>query len=379
MNLLEEDTPVCFLELPLELKRRVATFLETGDAVNVTKTCKNLHRNLSLTRLNPIRPVFSTVRKTGDSAGGNNWHRFFRIPVLNKRVHSLRLECIWRDQGWGNRKGECRIVAYPVGTEVPDEVQHTENLSEGSEFSSGRVVCQSGIAQHDEERLRFAFSPLDDEIYIFFYKVGGGGGHALFMRDCHLHTILFDDESRNWTNNYRILFEEGVLCRQVVMDQPHTPESTGLFFPRMLIRVSRALRRQLQEDFEMVNAEASLVPDDELEAFLAEYSIPLNLGSLVALEEIVQADIEERLVRKAELERAPAPPQNNMELVMNVQHAMRGIGGQFAHHGIPFGIVEGPNGENIIVPNLPHFGDEPSDEEEEEAQDEQGGEMETDD
>mmetsp|Transcript_20691 Transcript_20691/g.26709 ORF Transcript_20691/g.26709 Transcript_20691/m.26709 type:complete len:353 (-) Transcript_20691:209-1267(-) len=287
-----------FLELPLELKRRVASFLATRDAVNMTRSCRTLHRNLALTHLEPVRPVFTTYRRSGQD---NNWYRACRIPVLNKRVHSLRLEFFWRDQGWGNRKGECRVVGFPPGVDPPVEVV------EGSEFEGGHIVCMSAIAAHDEERLRLTFSPMDDEVYIFYYKVGEGGGHELVMRDGALHTVIFDDEHRNFSNNYRILFEEGVLCRLVVVDQPRAPETTSLFFPRMLISVSRALRRQLQDDIKMNEDLPRTVAEEELEAFLAEYSIPLNLGSLVALEEIVNADIEERLVRKNELQREQAP------------------------------------------------------------------------
>jgi len=298
------------LELPLELKRRVAGFLAARDAVNMTKSCRALRRNLALTHLEPVRPVFSTYRRYGDERNGDNWCRAFRIPVLNRRVHSMRMELLWRDQGFGNRKSRVRVVSYPIASsEIPDEVPPGDTASQG-----GHIVCQSGIAEHEEERLRLTFNPIEGDCYHLYYKVGGGGGHVLNMRDCVLHTVIFDDEHMNFSNNYRILFEEGVLCRQVIggNQSGNQETTTSLFFPRMLINVSRVLRRQLlQDEIEMIADVPRSVPEDELEAFLTEYTIPLNLGSLVALEEIVQADIEERLIQRTERQREEA--QRNEE------------------------------------------------------------------
>ncbi|KAL7574906.1 hypothetical protein ACA910_010736 [Epithemia clementina (nom. ined.)] len=277
------------LQLPLELKRRVASFLDSRDAISMARTCKTMNLALPLTRLEPVRPLFATYRRSGDVATGDNWFRAFRLPVLNRRVHSMRIEFFWRDQGWGNRKTECRIVGYPLPvTDTPSRYQN------GSQFGGGRVVAASpGFASHDEERLRLTFNPLENEYYHLWYKVGGGGGHVMFLRQGSLQTVIFDDEFRNLARNYRVLFAEGVLCREVEGEIRQRNSYASLFFPRMLISVSRALRRQLQGD---TSQEANLRL--ELEAFLAEYSIPLNVGSLVALEEIIQADIEERLFQR---------------------------------------------------------------------------------
>ena len=281
------------LQLPLELKRRVASFLESHDAVKMARSCRNLYLALSLARLEPVRPLFTSFRRSGDVGTGDNWFRAFRLPVLNRRVHSMRIEFFWRDQGWGDRRTECRIVGYPSSLSVAET---PSQFAPGSEFRGGRVVASSpDFAQHNEERLTLTFSPIENELYHFWYRVGGGGEHAMVLRDGTLQTVIFDDEFRNFTRNYRVLFEEGVLCREVNADYEHRVADTSLFFPRMLISVSRALRRQLQGD---AGREADRRQEDELEAFLAEYSIPLSLGSLVALEEIVLADIEERFARR---------------------------------------------------------------------------------
>ena len=279
------------LHLPLELKRRVASFLKASEAINMARSCRTLHTNLSLARLE--RPLFTAFGRQGDVRTGEHWYRAFRLPVLNRRVHSMDLRFFWRDQGWGNRKTKTCVVGYPASasSEIPNEFASFP-------FRGGRVVASSpDCAEHHETRLKLSFNPVENEVYHLWYKVGGGGGHEMQLREGCLRTVIFDDVFRNFTRNYRILCEEGVLCREVERETRRAPLDNNLFFPRMLIRVSRALRRQLQQQREMgKEADQRILPEDELEALFAEYSIPLNLGSLVAVEEIVQADIEERVV-----------------------------------------------------------------------------------
>lgn len=294
------ELPRDLLHLPQDMKHRVATFLSPQDAVTLGRSCRTMYDALALARLDPERPLFATFVREGAVATGDTWYRAFSLPVFSRRVHSMQLKFFWRDQDWGNRKTECRIVGYPVSLEgtttaAADEIP-TQFAPGTAAFGGGRVVASStDYASHHEERLTLSFNPLDNEKYHFWYKVGGGGGHEMFLRDGRLHTVIFDDEFRNYTRNYRVLVEQGLLCSREVEGEARlqVAHTTSLLIPRMLITVSRMLRRHLQEQ--------QVGHVDELLALLAEYSIPVNVGSLVALEEIVQADMEERLEQRNDI------------------------------------------------------------------------------
>lgn len=283
---MDQRTSELFLDLPRDLHRRVASFLAMTDAVNMTKSCRRLHDNLAMTHLVPGRRLVSDYRREGDYYKGNNFFRGFRIPIFNQRVHSVRLECMWKDQGWGNRKTECRVVGYPSGSTIPSEVGPPRKLA----LKGGRTVCESGLAEHDETRLTLTFNPREGEDYVFYYKVGCGGGHQLFMRDLVLHTVIFDDDKRHsyFLNNYRNLFEKGLLCKEVDDFQ-----TKSVFSSNLLLCVARTLRKQLEDEDgdQDIDAKSSTY---ELVSFLAEHSIPTTRGSLMAMEEILQADMNER-------------------------------------------------------------------------------------
>jgi len=59
-----------------------------------------------------------------------------------------------------------------------------------------RIAWESSIvAPHQESQLFATFVPRDNEIYHLWYEVGGGGGHELFVKNCHVYTIIHEDEN----------------------------------------------------------------------------------------------------------------------------------------------------------------------------------------
>jgi hypothetical protein len=126
--------------------------------------------------------------------------------VLSSRVHSVAISLRWRDQGWGNCKGNVYLVAKNKSTsENPDEKQGN------SRFGGGRQVCGGYQTQHDETSLILSFAPKKDESYSLWYSAGAGGGHTLTLRDLRMHSLLFDGSNRCVGNNYCALVAAGIL------------------------------------------------------------------------------------------------------------------------------------------------------------------------
>jgi hypothetical protein len=263
--------------LPLELKRRIASFLSSGDAISLSRTCRSLHSSLAISSLSPSRVVLPELIEYGHWQTGDDVIRSIRLPVLQRRVHSLTLSFWWRDQGQGNRKCQVWIAGRP--TSQPIQPDHP--------FQGGKVVCESPLAAHILEQHKMTFVPIEGQVYHLFYRVGSGGGHQLRIENGMLHTIIFDDEERHIARNYRLLRQVGVIGPE--MSDNHASN----FYPSMLVQVSKSIRRQLAAKEE---------PDHGLVSFLEGFSIPVNEDSLLAIEEIVQADVEERDLARRERE-----------------------------------------------------------------------------
>jgi hypothetical protein len=273
--------------LPLELKRRIASFLSSGDAISLSQTCKSLHSSLALSSLSPSRLVLPELNEIGHWRTGNDVLRSIRLPVLQRRVHSLTLSFWWRDQGQGHRKGQVWIAGRPTSQPIqPDQI-----------FQGGQAVCESPLATHTLEQQKMTFVPIEGQVYHLFYRVGDGGGHQLRIENGILHTIIFDDEERHIARNYRLLRQVGVIGPEMAGNN-----HASNFYPAMLMQVGKSIRRQLA---------AKEQPDHGLVSFLEGFSIPVNEDSLLAMEEIVQADVEERNLARRERQDAEAAENNN--------------------------------------------------------------------
>jgi hypothetical protein len=268
--------------LPLELKRRIASHLSSGDAIALSQTCKSLHSSLALSSLSPPRTVLPILNALGHWRTGDDVLRSIRLPVLQRRVHSLTLSFFWRDQGHGNRKSQVWIAGRP--TSDPIDTEHP--------FQGGQIVCESPLAPHTLEQYKMTFVPTEGFVYRLWYKIGSGGGHQLHIENGVLHTTIFDDEERYIARNYRILRQVGAL------GPDSSSNNNNHFYPGLLMRVSKSLRQQLA---------LGAPPDSGLASYLEEFAIPINEESLLAVEEILQADIEERDLARQELSETTEP------------------------------------------------------------------------
>lgn len=93
---------------------------------------------------------------------------------------------VWRDQGWGNRKGQVLVIAK-------------------SKDGAIRVVYASKLAPHSRQKLRIGIQPQDDETYHLCYKVGDGGAHEINLYGIQLNALVYDDDLRLSTNAWNFI------------------------------------------------------------------------------------------------------------------------------------------------------------------------------
>jgi len=114
--------------------------------------------------------------------------KWFSLPMLSfpsSKIHSITVRGLWRDQGWGNRKG---ILAILSGGNDHNAIT---NYLDNSDSESG-VVSIITVAPHQWETFELTFFPdplhhinrgeEGEEEYELWYRIGGGGGHELFIK-----------------------------------------------------------------------------------------------------------------------------------------------------------------------------------------------------
>lgn len=94
-------------------------------------------------------------------------------PVLQVAPNTRRIvvKTLWRDQGWGYRKGFLYIVAFDSCSQDSDK----------KDFSRGRIVQTSPLVDHVAQHLKIEFTPRRGETYFVWLYVGDGGGHQLIF------------------------------------------------------------------------------------------------------------------------------------------------------------------------------------------------------
>ena len=108
-------------------------------------------------------------------------HRLLTVPLggARTRVHTVGITLFWRDQGWGNRKGKVWVL------------RERDRAPNDHGISSEDVRCMKGPAPHAVAHEYMAFRPRAGEEYDFWYSVGGGGGHRLYIYNLGLHCLRY--------------------------------------------------------------------------------------------------------------------------------------------------------------------------------------------
>jgi len=180
-------------ELPDEIMPKIAGYLPPLDTIHLNNTSKILHSKLSLTSSCPRQILTKFSRGDCD----DDLHYGFQVPVPHQfSCHSVLLSLVWRDQGWGNRKGRIVIEA--------EEKSHVPRTS-GRRCDNGRVVHTSGTAPHSAKRLGITFQPKESETYHLWYAVGGGGGHNVHLSNVRIQILVLGDPGRCFGKAYSIL------------------------------------------------------------------------------------------------------------------------------------------------------------------------------
>lgn len=170
-------------ELPKEVLQNVTDYLLPSEAVKLSSTSKQLHAQLLLRTTSAIRFLKKYAR--ADCTDAIQYAT--EIPILpDMPIHTLLISMIWRDQGWGNKKGRVFVISK-------------------SKEGIIRVVYTSKDAPHSRQKLRIGIHPKDDETYHLCYKVGGGGGHEINLYGIRLIALVYDDNLGFATNVWKFL------------------------------------------------------------------------------------------------------------------------------------------------------------------------------
>ena len=153
--------------LPAEHLHSITSFMTGVDAVSFSNTCHQINRDLNIGMLDNFYPIERLDRSDCD----DQFHLWMELPLpLQERLHSIHLNASWKDQGWGNRKGNVSITSS-IHAFTPD------------------IVVNSG-AEHTASQLNLEFKVQPGKKYYLMYRVGGGGGHSLHVSDIKLKFLI---------------------------------------------------------------------------------------------------------------------------------------------------------------------------------------------
>ena len=107
-------------------------------------------------------------------------------------THTTFVSLLWRDQGWGNRKGMVSVVdENGTAGDGPDGQPLPARAPNDYKAWGPCVVAGAEPAPHQQERLRLAFRPKKGGSYALWYRAGGGGGHRLEIQGCTVKALEF--------------------------------------------------------------------------------------------------------------------------------------------------------------------------------------------
>ena len=153
-------------------------------------------RTCRVVRLRSPKSGLEASRTWHNSSSQYCPHEWQKLRINEHSIHTVLLRCMWKDQGWGNRKGMLSVVAE--GGQAPNDYQQW----------SPAVMCGMEPAPHDWEHchLRFCPQPIDDALqlhssfvsrldsqrtYTLYARAGGGGGHSLSIKDLTVRVLEF--------------------------------------------------------------------------------------------------------------------------------------------------------------------------------------------
>lgn len=165
----------------------ITRFLDPGDIVRLGRTCRRIHS------------LMPRVVPTKEEWKGKDFHvsgpyfcpseLYFDGPVLSGFVKDLAMSVLWKDQGWGNKKGEIfvKLMRPEAGCSPTPPSILTPLEDELIGIAERRQLF--GIAEHywKHEHTLICDHPVvskarPGDFYRFMRYVGGGGGHELRVK-----------------------------------------------------------------------------------------------------------------------------------------------------------------------------------------------------
>jgi hypothetical protein len=212
------------------------------------------------------------------------------------------------------------LCAYPRHELPPSVVDYGGEEGRGAaavRLLGGRLVAQlhSPTAPPPDEVIvwRTTWTPTnadDDQVYYLWC----GGRHRMQIHNIRLTTRLLDDPTGAVTEQYRHLARLGVLSHGTAADvsssQPAAvaaPTAAHTFYPNLLLHVARSLRQPPRAARPADELEADIPtaltrhPQNSLHTFWSnEAGLAMDATALAAMEEVLQADLDERQWRAQE-------------------------------------------------------------------------------
>ena len=166
--IIEQTSYLC--TIPDLILSKLLEFLQPIDIIHLSQTCKQLNQTL---------PVYLVIyAKNFKKYGPNNGHfcpeKWFDGPRIKKHVRDIRIYFKWKDQGFGNRKGQIWLKLMRNGNMVKE---------------TKPTLC--GVAEHSWDNIDILVTSNDPIVkefkpgdrYCFMCNVGGGGGHELHVKN----------------------------------------------------------------------------------------------------------------------------------------------------------------------------------------------------
>lgn len=182
-----------FSDMPHIVVLAIVDFLGPEDTTKLGMTCRRFYE---------LVPKFLVMKGrdfsiSGSGTGYGNVEVYFDGPLLHRSVKSLTVSVAgWRDQGWGNRKGEL-FLRLMRRQNVEAESGH--GSKEGVMVAERRDLF--GLAEHAETSADKELKESEGVVsqarpgdwYRFMRRAGGGGGHRLCVRGFRAVATLLED------------------------------------------------------------------------------------------------------------------------------------------------------------------------------------------
>ena len=175
--------------MPELVLMRMADYLRPEDTARLASTCRRLHS---------ILPAFLVMKGKEFHADGPSYEEsvkngappelYFDGPPLTSTVKKLNMSVVWKDQGWGNMKGELFVRLMRPATKQTLKGDSLQG-KKGDPVMVAEKRKVFGIAKHEEEESKVEIR--NDSIlklaepgdfYRFMRNVGGGGNHKLYVK-----------------------------------------------------------------------------------------------------------------------------------------------------------------------------------------------------